>query len=338
MPPPEALERIPTVALDHMPSAVQPGASPPAITPEMQPGASTAALVANLFPLASPPAALPSTSNGVYVGEGLPPVPTKLAVKIRKREFVETRSSCLSFGPPQGMRPAGCAGYCLVGPARLPTPLLGAVFHHVCDSADRTTPRGHIRAYGNFICMARVSQEFDGMTWVRYDAAVKRQAAITGNRQWSKIYPTLYSLGFAGRPQLANRCKLCMDSSHTTKECALFTDPDPKLPNRLKAIESAVLATDRRPRSSGGGMPPSGAMPTLECQPVHIPQIPIPARVSDQQGSPPSGSLHETRSLSPPRPMREQAHYNKYADEAVPVFGCGSQSWRWSLSLSPSIR
>ncbi len=92
------------------------------------------------------------------------------------------------------------------------------------------------------ICIARVSQDFAGVAWVRYDAAFRRQAAITGNRQWSRINPSLYSLCFAGRAQTSNRCDLCLSSSHATKECALVADPDPEMPSRLKAIESAVLA------------------------------------------------------------------------------------------------
>lgn len=43
--------------------------------------------MANLFPQAN--SGLVSGSQGVYVGEGLPPVPTKLAAKIQQGEFVE---------------------------------------------------------------------------------------------------------------------------------------------------------------------------------------------------------------------------------------------------------
>ena len=43
--------------------------------------------MANLLPHANP--SLLRASNGVYVGDGLPPVPSKLAAKIRRREFVE---------------------------------------------------------------------------------------------------------------------------------------------------------------------------------------------------------------------------------------------------------
>ena len=101
------------------------------------------------------------------------------------------------------------------------------------------------------ITITRVSQDFAGMAWVRYDAAFRRQAAITGNRRWSQINPSLYSICFTGRAQQTNRCELCFNSSHQTKECALMAEPDPELPSRLKAVETAVvsLATRRSPES-----------------------------------------------------------------------------------------
>ncbi len=93
-----------------------------------------------------------------------------------------------------------------------------------------------------FISIVRVSQYFVGGAWVRNDAAFHRQAAITENRQGSRINPSLYSLCFAGRAQTSNCCDLCLSSSHTTKDCSLVADLDPELPSRLKAIESEVLA------------------------------------------------------------------------------------------------
>ena len=66
-------------------------------------GASIVAKLANLLPSAN--AELAPVSEGVYVGDdGLPPVPAKLAAKIRKGEFVEMGSSSQSFGDPTGRR------------------------------------------------------------------------------------------------------------------------------------------------------------------------------------------------------------------------------------------
>ena len=48
------------------------------------------------------------------------------------------------------------------------------------------------------IQIVRVSQDFSGLAWVNYDLAFRRQAAATGNKHWSKINPSLYSICFSG--------------------------------------------------------------------------------------------------------------------------------------------
>ena len=92
------------------------------------------------------------------------------------------------------------------------------------------------------VTITRVSQDFSGLAWVRYDAAFRRQATITGNRKWSQINPSSYSICFTGCAQALKRCELCLSSTHTTNQCALAADPDPELPARLKAVESAVVS------------------------------------------------------------------------------------------------
>ena len=41
------------------------------------------------------------------------------------------------------------------------------------------------------VTIVRVSQEFSGLAWVRYDQAYRRQAALTGHFKWSVINATL---------------------------------------------------------------------------------------------------------------------------------------------------
>ena len=90
--------------------------------------------------------------------------------------------------------------------------------------------------------IVRVSQDFSGLAWVRYDAAFRRQAALTANERWSVINSTLYTMCFTGMASSTKRCELCFASTHTEQECAQRGDPDPGLKDRLKAIETAVLA------------------------------------------------------------------------------------------------
>ncbi len=64
------------------------------------------------------------------------------------------------------------------------------------------------------INIMRVSQDFGGMAWVNYDLAFRRQAASTGNRQWSRVNPSLYSICFAGAARASKRCDLCLSLTH----------------------------------------------------------------------------------------------------------------------------
>ena len=98
-------------------------------------------------------------------------------------------------------------------------------------------------AYPIFIL--RVSQDFGGV--VTYDSAFRRQAFITGNRQWSKINPTLYSICFSGVARVGQRFELCLSLLHPNRECTLVSDPDLDVSTRLKILESAVLAFTLQP-------------------------------------------------------------------------------------------
>ena len=91
------------------------------------------------------------------------------------------------------------------------------------------------------VTITRVSQDFSSLARVRYDAAFRHQAAITGNRKWSQINPSLYSICFTGCAQALTCCELCLSSTHTTNQCILAADSDLELLARLKAVESTVV-------------------------------------------------------------------------------------------------
>ena len=95
--------------------------------------------------------------------------------------------------------------------------------------------------------IVRVSQDYSGLAWVRYDAAFRKQAALTQHVRWSVINSTLYTICFTGMAAMTKRCELCFASTHTEQECAQRGDPDPGMKDRLKAIESVVLAMTGKP-------------------------------------------------------------------------------------------
>ena len=86
----------------------------------------------------------------------------------------------------------------------------------------------------------RVSQDYDGLAWMRYDTAYRRQAALTVDTHWSTINPTLYTVCFTGMAATTSRCELCFVTSHSEKECAQQGDPEPGTKEHQKAIETTT--------------------------------------------------------------------------------------------------
>ncbi len=98
------------------------------------------------------------------------------------------------------------------------------------------------------VSIIRASEDYDGLTWVRYDAAYRRQVVANRNCKWSRINPSLFSLCFTGKAQVAKRCDLCLSASHQTAECSLSSEIDPDLP---KAVETAVVAFSKSGQTEG---------------------------------------------------------------------------------------
>ena len=140
------------------------------------------------------------------------------------------------------------------------------------------------------VTITRVSQDFAGLAWVRYDASFRRQAAIMENRKWSRVNPSLYSICFTGRAQHANRCELCFSATHVTKECALGAEADPELPTRVKAVEAALvsLASQRQNDKATAGPSASQQMSSMECQQMSVPALPLPPCLQWVWGGPPT--------------------------------------------------
>ena len=93
----------------------------------------------------------------------------------------------------------------------------------------------------------RVSQDYEGLDWVRYDSAFRRQAALSGNWKWSAVNGTLFTMNFSGMASGTKRCELCCATSHSERECAQNGNPDPDVGDRLRSLESALIAMARPP-------------------------------------------------------------------------------------------
>ena len=280
---------------------------------------SSADQLTNLLPW-SLSAAPTDRSCGVYVGEGLPPVPLKLADRIRRHEFIDMAEMLPEFWPmaksEEGEPKKG-------GPRKLKQITefhtwlqCFAVYCSVLGSHDPACVP-ELMAY--LITIARVSQDYTGLAWVRYDAAFRRQAAITGNRKWSQINPSLYSICFTGRAQEIKRCELCLSTAHPVNQCPLQAEADPELPTRVKAVESAVLTLASRSQASGWHPRPPGEVCRLwnanncrfaRCRYRHACSIcgdPHPATACPRKPSA-SGTPTEGRPPLPSRQARREAN------------------------------
>ena len=225
---------------------------------------SVTALMANLLPQAT--AGLATTSQGVYVGEGLPPVPSKVATKIRRGEFVDMGELLPEFWVPPREEEAQAKSEAKSRRARSVQDIytwiqcFGTYVSVLAPLHPGRVPE--LMAYQATI--VRASQDYAGLAWVHYDSAFRRQAALTGLTRWSAINPTIYTLCFAGSARTATRCELCFATTHSTKECAQQGDPDPGVRERLRAIEKVVLSLAPEgkrpppPPRGGGQQRPSG--------------------------------------------------------------------------------
>lgn len=169
--------------------------------------ASTAATLTNLLLLSNMKGS--NAVEGVYVGDGRPPIPAKLALKIQHWEFVDMGELLPEFSQsddeatvkrpwmtkkPQQVTDIFTWMQCFTTYVSV----LGPVYPEAIPE---------LMAYAAAII--RVSQDFAGLAWQRYDSGFCRQAAITGNRQWSRINATLYTMCFTGKALAIARCELC---------------------------------------------------------------------------------------------------------------------------------
>ena len=133
----------------------------------------------NLLPLSgSQPV---PTSVGVYVDEGLQPVPLKLAINILRWDYVEMSEMLPEFwsnkvDDDEPKRP----------PPRRPHQVSDIIswIHCYASCVSVLASRyGDVPLMAYLVTITRVSQDYTGLAWVRYGSSFRRQAAIIGNKK-----------------------------------------------------------------------------------------------------------------------------------------------------------
>ena len=79
------------------------------------------------------------------------------------------------------------------------------------------------------------------LAWVQYDATFWKQAALSGNRRWSCLNASLYSMCFTGRAVSGKYCEFCFSAAHVTQETSLTAD-DVDVAYKWRMVKS-VLAS-----------------------------------------------------------------------------------------------
>ena len=196
---------------------------------------------------------------GVFMGEGLPPVPGRLVERIRRWEFVEMFELLPELladqkaGEDTVRQPSRARGRKRVQDIGVWLQCFAVFVGVVAKTSPEAVPG--LMAY--MIGVIRASQEYEGAAWAAYDAAFRRQAAATGQRDWGKINSSLYTICFTGKAKRSQRCDNCLSAAHKTAECYAVGDEEPDVAGRVRAVESALLAFSTNHGSPAGRGPRS---------------------------------------------------------------------------------
>ena len=208
-----------------------------------------ASLLQDLSPMEGTSSSSSTKGGGVYVGDSLPPIPPRIAAKVCRWEFVEMYELLPEFWVQKEEETNAKAASRAKAKRRIQdiNVWLQCFSLYVSVLAIQS-PQYVPELMAYMVSILRASQEYEGSAWTTYDAAYRRQAAATGNKQWSKVNPSLYMVCFTGKARKATRCDLCLSAAHKTEDCHLTSDDDPDLVKRVRAVESAVVAFSGRPQ------------------------------------------------------------------------------------------
>ena len=200
------------------------------VVPSMQ--APTAAGIATAAGSVAPAQAasagpLVAVPAGMFLGEGLVPLPAKLVQRISNLEFVEMYEllpeSWLVTEGNEGASSGQAKAVCLF-PKRRKAPVMDALVWVQCFAAmagvlstKYPTKVPEFMAYQALI--VKCSRDYEGIGWVLYDRAFHRQVAVTKDLNWSKLNPTLHSLCLAGRARRNKFCSACLSDNHSVEQC-----------------------------------------------------------------------------------------------------------------------
>ena len=186
-----------------------------------------------------------NTENlGKSLGEGLPPIPRKLADRILRGEFIDMHELL-----PESWRMAEQE---LEGPDSRPRGSRRRVLDIIvwvqcfaCYMGVIATRRQEqipeLLEY--LVQIVRVNQEFERSDWAVYDETFHRRAAVSDNQQWSKLNPSLFSLCFTGIGCRTGRHRWCLGTTHTIEACPVALEEEGQSLERNPAVRVGRIGT-----------------------------------------------------------------------------------------------
>ena len=67
--------------------------------------------------------------------------------------------------------------------------------------------------------IVKCSRDYEGLVWMQYDRAFRRQAGASKDLQWSKVNTSLFSLCFTGKAKTSSLFQTCCSSEHSSTQC-----------------------------------------------------------------------------------------------------------------------
>ena len=161
--------------------------------------------------------------QGLYIGEGLPPVLPRLASKISKGEFMDMCDLLPEFWVTPHSEEEVASQRSARSRGRKRTQEIHVwlqCFALYAAVAAVKCPNRVPEMMAYMIQIIQASQEYEGLAWFAYDEAYRRQAAVTQHYEWSRINPSIFSICFTGRAKRGQRCEWCLSASHSSGDCA----------------------------------------------------------------------------------------------------------------------
>ena len=145
-----------------------------------------------------------STLKATFLGDGLPPIPAKLAERIWRWEYLDMSSLLPEFWPVQKAE-QGTTKRTNWSSAKKRVQDINVWLQCNVGVMATKSPEMVPELMAYMISILRASQEYEGLAWATYDAAYRRQAAATGHKQWSKVNPSLYTICFTSKARKATQ-------------------------------------------------------------------------------------------------------------------------------------